>query len=528
VSWPALKEALARDGRLQIRESGDSWEIDRSASDRSLDDRALTRYKAAVASQIYGHYAPAAKKIREIESMKEPARQHEIDRITGRQTWAGVEGLVATYVYLFCESHDIPFSQITVPAALTDPKLPPQFAQLKVTSYYDSLALHTPTGATDTFRSFVPPGSSDADLEKTLREMQFAAKLVIDPVTLVCAFRPVTYFKSETGTMAGAAPPVMIAPARMKISMRPDMVWDKGTIDGLNTRAAASDQTLPKASKEVTVDASLPRMSALLLKAAQGTEANLVYYVSPFTDYQLKAKALTSISRVVSDANGTGIDSSWLDAVGSERVLPGLDWKLGPALPAARRMTLSESQGVYVVRNELRFLDRWCSGPPATPTSYDNRLLAGKAPKLDELVSHVSALPVAQWPTSIFSSNYLSYCNPLSFRPFAKALRTSPMLRRAVALTTPLEPQSVPFRSLEINAQAALANAITECGPLNDACIIYGADPDPIVAWLRLKEANHENVNIKITQSASGYSFSLVDDKRPIWLSWVKNVDGRE
>jgi hypothetical protein len=317
---------------------------------------------------------------------------------------------------------------------------------------------------------------------------------------------------------------VLLSPARIELGLDTKSLMAPNRLGQLEERSRATKAALGKVpwSIDITLTPKPIRLGAALLEMGKQGGVNLVYYVSPFTDTVVPGPEKTRMAELLADVEVDRVPSAFPQLVVQERVGSSSFWQAGRGLRFPRRLTVDLVNGYAVVRNEQRFLDELCASPSDYPTSFANRLAAAEPVPLAEVCRAALNLPVRSWPSSLFATNYLHFCNPLSFRPFAAAIL------RSSALTQIMKRGSgeLDWTAMEPAARDALVAALSEAAPLNDAFAPpSGAAPYNLVEAPQSLRGSRSAM-VKVTRVNDRWELTLLADggTRPIWISWVTNV----
>lgn len=526
VPFTAVRGALERDGRLTIEQRGDSWIIERSQHNTDSEVGTLKRYLAKVRASIYGVYAAAASDCREIAALPQDQRNDAADKVEEDERSKG-RPFVSRLVYL-CYGHELAYICLSIPAGVADPVAPMPLARAFLSNLFDARRQYFADGLLEGLQW--PPAADKPkgdQLAEYSRSINVGAKVTFDPLSCASTMRVVLYRKLGNELLTGTAMPHVISPDNVTISMTPKDVWSEAEIAAQKLRAEETPkvETHSEAGPtQAAVPASVSqRTSAELLRCAETERANVVYYVSPLTDYVLRGAPRNDVHSVLNDVNGTGIDQAALVLAAKERVSCDVSLKSVSAVQPLARMTASAADGVIAVRNEMRFLDGLCASSSGMPTAVENAELAGRKPKIDALLKHLASLNLAAWDNSVFATNYLTICNPIAFRPFALALLKSPTLRKSIAALVPGAPVEFRFDELEGPAKVALVAGAVESSLLDDETPVGG--PDPMLAGALIRDEDPTRCSLRVERGIDGeYKFAIQSGVQVQWTAWLRNV----
>jgi hypothetical protein len=531
-SWPELRTALAADERLVIRPVRDGWRIERSEKDKTTAQIAARKYLAAAAASIHAVYEPVARIARELGGVAPEVRNARYEAWSAASGKDVLSNRIHDLVYLHY-SGEFPYGFAALTSTMTAPGRDPGFGKPRTEQLSDWLQTILPWGSLRDLRivGVDLAAMSDVELAKLIQSFRLSYLLAVDPLTLAAQ-------ASAFGYSIDALKMLHLGTRDLSVYGMPPVVkatilWDERYISSLTVRAAKTDAELENG--KVKVERDMPprsiRTSEALLRCADKADVDLVYHVPSFSDYVLPASARTSLSALISSLNNGKIDQEWLDNTSHE--LSGSFTKgITEPLKLPKRLSGTHAGGCLVIRNEMRFLDALSSSPAGAP-SVDNSLLKDGLASFNSLRELIAKLNVPAWSSSLFSSNYLAYCNPLSFRPYAAAIGASPTLRRALASVADSKSVSVTFDSMEGRAKSAFIRTLGESALNREVSAIGAAS-----FFDRTKEIN---LRIRISRSGNRYNLILEQalpstfpertgkafewDDIPRWSCWIQNVD---
>lgn len=523
LAWPALRDALQEDGRLVVVESKGDIRIERSAKNKTAESADANKYERALAGPIHAIYEEAAGDCRKLQSL--PAETRKNLASTGQIAEAGANPVVKDLVNGWA-NETIPFATIALTAALASPDQPFLWQHWSST-LADSPGIVVPGGG---LRQLNVPGvdlnkMGDADFATFTRSGRIVGHLSIDPISFASMSMTIGY-ATTPGVPYMSIGIERISPGHLLPFRERSELFRETTVAEMARRNQTSKKLLSDADLSTPFqlgDKPMPA-SAALLKWAEASNTNLVCYVADFADFQLPPPGKAGLSQIVEKVNGNKVDPSWIGLVAKERVSSESYGPGSPVVLPSPILTLSRDAGVVVVRNELRFLDTLCSSPPGMPTSMANMDFYGQMPGLDVVTKHLVTLPVSTWSSSLFSSNYLRFCNPVAFRPFADLLQNSPSVREKLRHISPGAAVSIPFGEVEPAAREAFNEAVVGCATLSDGDCAWG---DPPMIRMLFRDNAGRNPKIEIRNDNGRYVFRFVQYGESPWSAWIDHVDVR-
>jgi hypothetical protein len=530
-TWPELSKAFAADDRLIIRSEGNRWRIERSLKEKTTSQQATRRYLSAAAASIYSIYGPVARITRNFEGMSPDARNARYEAWSASSGKDTLSNRIHDLVYLQY-SGEVSYGLVSIAAALTAPGRDIAFNQPRKARLTEWLPMILPTGALRDLKimGVDPKTISDEELGKVVQTLQLNYALTIDPLTMATQCSAMAFSVDAAKMIFIGSRDLSIY--KMPPDVRPGMLWDQTYVESLATRAKQTDLVLE--DPNLKIDAKLPahelRTSEALLRCADRADIDMVYHVPSFSDYVV-TPGPTNLSAVVATVNAGKIDQSWLDQTAKEES-GTFTTGLKEPLTLPKRLSVIPVGGCLVVRNEMGFLDTLSSSDGGAP-SLDNPRLFDQPAKFEVLQEHVRKMNISAWPTALFSSNYLQYCNPLSFRPYAALTAESPVLRKGLAEVGVGKSVSFTFDTIGPRAKAAFLTAMGESA--------YKREISASGASGFFERVKETNLRIRIARSVGRYRFILEQalpstfpertgkafewDEIPRWSCWIQNVD---
>lgn len=518
VAWPSLRAALQEDERLLIVDARESAVIRHAPKGRTAEDAALGRYLAAVATPIHTAYTDAVNACKKLQNLPDDQRVNvaSTEQIAGN---SAVTDVVTTWA-----SGNLPYATIAFASLLSSPSAP-QFSRLVESSLDRNPEMVVPDGVLKHLKApgFDAGQLSDSELAEFARSCRIAGRLSFDPITFATQCFTMGYSASPKAPILGLGIE-RVSPSRIQIAPDAKAILNPSSLAALRSRAAVTAKVLaePEYARPVAFGNRPIAASTAFLRWADATHGNLLGYVAAFSDYHVSVPKDATLVKLVSLVNANQIDASWLETVARERVGDDISVARLPALHLDPTLTVSRGSGILVVRNELRFLDGLCASPPGMPTSLEDKILRSKLPTLDEISQHLLSLSIPRWQSSLFSSNYLRFCNPIAFRPFAIALRKSASLRDKLRQLAPGKSVSVPLAEVEPAARDDLKAAIIQCGPWGCGDCAWG---DATMMSILLRDTEGRNPKIEMRNDDGRYTFRFVQYDESPWSAWLTNVD---
>lgn len=513
MDWNGLKNALVQDGRLTINWTGTRWSIHRESSNKVADRRRYEAYIGQLAATVRNIYGSAATICLALSKLPQEAREAVYEK-----NKLGLSPQASKLVSLYSNVHDIAWPTIGVPwqLSLGNGPLPTRPTVVELTRARQALFEDGNLRGLTSLR-MVPANATDAELTTIAQNIRVAGKFAVDPISLQTAWA----FAIDVSSVF---PNVRATLRRERIALddsmvKPELLWKSSALKDLRKRAetpmteAGDDQPMPNRAMLA---------AEAMLRWATGSHKNLVAYASPMADASLEPKTERSLQGILEDANQGRIDASsaHLDIV--ERVDATSNDFPKPALRAIPRYSVARMEDIFVVRNEWAMLDQACGGPSAVTASDLNSLLTESPPSVRQLAAEVSRLNFPAWSNGVFAERDLTFCNPISFRPFALAYLASPAIAKAVSSLK--SGASVELSLNDIGEQAArqLADGLAESAPLNDAV----ADPlvDPMTAALVWTGIAPEFRLLRLERSVDRLTVTLTDRASIMWSTWIRGV----
>lgn len=516
LSGPKLQKAIASDERLTATPLGDGWKLERSIKSKTAESASLRRYLASAASQIYAVYGPTMERIRKIDVLPKEERDR-LGMAAASSSGASPEDRASNHMTYLWYSNEIPFIMIAAVALSTPPSIQPIFGHANTTDMLSAVPWFSAKSSIEDIRF---PGGVDsksmgeARFREFLRNNSVVSKILLDPFTL-CAEQRVTLVGDE---LLAPLQPEVISPGRssFRIKVTPDQIWTKTGLSEMKTRLGAQ---VPSGAKSALPGRPI-RVSEALLRIADANQEDLIFHVPSFTDLVYRYEDPVSVPDVIAKTDTRKVEPYWLDLNVAQRVTSVDSQTKSAAIEMPQTLSATLSDGVLVVRDELRFLDELSSSPTGLAVA-DNASLHGEMVKLKRLAADIQKLDIPSWKTSLFASNYLHTCNPIAFRPFAIAWVQSPMLKDITSAMAQQKSAQVRFDDLEKGTKAALLKALEECSSLNDS-LPYLADARSIRQ--RLSRPNSPGLTIQIQRSENRMTWTLREADSLIWSAWTTGV----
>lgn len=518
-TWDEVRNALTSDGRLAIAKNDEGvWIVKRDGNNADAERRQLNQYSKAVQSTIYEVYGRASKRAAEFLRLPNDMLDSDLSNLPV-ESGSRLTDAANELIRLCVGTRDRSFTSLGMPAIVTAPDRTTPFSTLERRSLYNARFGFFHDGDLSQFR--IPFGSwanADAAQRETLsRNFEVLSKLCLDPLTLSSSFRLLGRSPGNPDLIFSFGQEA-IAPTRFPVQVLPERVLTPTEMDALKAREKATGEAGEALAKESPLPVRTMRVSEALLRIAEDRDFSLVYQVPAFTDWPLDAAQQRSIPRVIRDSMSR-LDRRFLREGAFERAAitdGGSD--LGLQLPT--RLTLASAGDVFVVRNEYRFLDGFQVGNGALPLRLSNEVLAGRKVSFEGLAKEVAGLKMSGWKSSLFSSGFLDYCNPVTFRPIAETMEASPKLR--AFLKSGGKPNaSIQIPDLEERARAILIQSMKMASGYSDAT--SGLAYDPICSALSFQDLN-KNGKIAAALESDGLKVTIWMENRLIWSTWARNI----
>lgn len=522
VTWDQARAAIVADGRLAWREIEGEWHLHREPKMEAEEARARTRYLDAVRQTIHGVYGRAAKETAAILALPSESRDSNLERIPLDQRLDALTQASNQLIIEAAGTQNISFAQIGFPSWMTEPGRSATFATLVRTNLVETIRAVDPSGRLTSLKSpaFDLEKMELARQEAFAKNTVVAVKLPFDPLTLTTSCRILMAFAEPAGAVASYEN-FGLTPEKFALMINPEQVFDPSTLARLGERGTQTD-TLSGKSTEIAVMPSRPvRVSEALLRIAREHKSNLVCYVSPLTDWPLAKGASRSTFSILRDANSERLDPGFLARNVRERtgLEPGAKPSLGFQL--GRKITMAPIPGGAVFRNEFRFLDGLVMHPDLLGPEFSNQLFSDKLAPLDQVARAIEAQTWAPLQSSLFANATMEFCNPMTFRPFAKVWIGSPTFRAGVGRLDVGEKYEIPFTKLEGPVRANLVGAMEDASSLNDA--ILGLTHDPIFTATGYRKTSDSWI-LEATKREGGLDCRITSKSNPIWVTTVSNV----
>jgi hypothetical protein len=519
--WEDIRAALIQDGRLKISQENDVWIIRRNRERMDAEAKNRAKYLEQIRGTLNGIYSQAATQTGYLMSLPEDDRSAALKKIPY------VEGVtpataVSRLIHASIDYEAVPFSTLGLTAFLTDPKRPSPFSSLQKFSLFDCRGAIYPGGDLSQLNTpFVKFGEmSEPEREDLARRSPCLAKISLDPISLTTSFRWLMRIAVKEDMIASMQM-LGMTPQHFVMTIKPADVFDQAELDAARDRGASSD-TLGEQVSQLADQPRRPiRASEALLRASDASKSDLVCYVSPFADWELTAAAKRSIQSVLKDTTSERFDSGRLYRACRERTSYGIAGKQGLGFELDRKLTLSCVGGIYVVRNEYRFLDGLSSSPTLPATKFANTVFLNHETALQELAKTVADEKIGSWKSSLFANSYLDFCNPITFRPIAIALVRSKKLQEAMKGMKTGLPMTFNFSDLEAPAREAVLSAMEEESSFNDAT----ADlmQDPIFSATGYRKVA-DQWQIEALQEGTQISFRIAASGINYWTTWAQHI----
>ncbi|HVT11884.1 MAG TPA: hypothetical protein VHE55_06430 [Fimbriimonadaceae bacterium] len=515
TDWDKFRAALQADERLEISETKHGWQIERSVTVKRDESRARDAYASYALNTVHEFFAGIAQRCAELEPQTQQEREAAVEKARKDAGNDPLKADIAQQLYLFSAEHDMPFSDLAIPSIVTDSSMS-GFGRVLSTNLYAARYAFVPDGDLAKF-PLAPRDLVGSDAKRRWADnVHLLFKLAWDPVTLQMAYRFVM-FEGPAVTVQMGGDGIDFVPKRFHLTIPIDAVWSATQRSALAARAVASAKALK--TEAATASATMPgrsvRAGEALLRAAEAGKANLVYYVSPMTDYLLPNEENRSIASVVADVDKGQIEAAALQQAVNERT-GTKSFAMGPSFVQPATLTATASGDFCVIRNEMRFLDE-----PDTQTlistEIENGLLANKPTTLEQIAGAVDKAS----PSGHVSSDALDFCNPVAFRPFASALEASPDLMKVALAATETKVEEIPLSKLDSAARSRLLSEIQRCSPLCDATTGFAFDP---LVVPQLIDQFGGDLTLRIAKGRGSVTFSVLHLSQVLWTATAKNL----
>lgn len=518
VEASALASALVKTGRLSVVPNGLGWTVRRDVVDEQDDRFALDQYLKAVRDGVDKLYGNALRNIDRLAKMPQEERDRAVDMLTSAKSKDPVQNDSNSLVYLFF-GNELPYIQMQQAMDLVNRKPRPLVGKMIRfrTDLTANPGILSPGLLPSQGDGNVPIGAGKS-LSKTT-PIDGVSKLAFDPSSGAIAIRNALLIREfDMVALVGPGRGAILHPAWQGPSAE-QLFRDK--VGAYKARITASDtvDNSNAANTKVNFSHSSMRLSEALLRISGKAGANLVAYVGPFGDRNILVEGDTSLASLVHAAMQSRFDKVTNDLSVAERVQPGLTGvQPNPNIPFSATVT----DGIVVVSDERDYLDGLLAGPSGISHLLENASLKEEAPRVSDILEQVNTADIPHWRTSIFSTRYLNYCNPLSLLPFARTYAASPQLRDLIRNLKPDGRGSLPVQKLEPAALKALTAAISDVSSLDDA--VEGLITDPIMITVETNMAALTAGEIRVQRNQNQYSFSIGAERCALWRSWISNV----
>ena len=515
--WDSLKSALLADGRLTIERLKSGWSIKRSDSDLKADRRSVNRVVASVSKQIQDTFGVACSNVERLQALPQKDLDEQGVGFGASRALSGETQFSDNLTYLWYEN-ERQYFELSVPKILTFKGSSEFLNKTQSSQLSENLSLFFPDGKISKFfvPMFVPKKLTDEEILDTFKKTNVWAKICFDPYSLRSTCKIAVSVPSlgsnglyqEGGSVWAGMPSLKLAPAH---------VWLPEEVKSLNFREE-NEVNCPDVPSGMPTQVA--RASEVILKTCDVAGQNVVCYVSCFDDPAVLANKRTSVKSLLEDLARSQADTGWKTRVVQERLGDGaVDRAVTSAFALKKPWTVAHSGTYLVVRDELRFLDVLCSSPPDFSSSILNSRLHNEPVGLDKVSLELSKLPVHDWTTSHFSSNYLDICNPLSFRPIALALLKSKVLQNAMVQADAEAHAELTSTGLEPEAMRALKLGLEESSML--------CDSGPTCAPASKVFDYSQPIQITIDREPQRFVVTVAQGRFRSWKTWIKNVDMR-
>jgi hypothetical protein len=502
--WAELKEALASDERLSIKQEDGHWTISPNAMTARGEGADLDRYLNAVKDSVHNICAAVWAKV-------------EKERADGKTDDANPTTPVDMLAYLVQE-HEVSFPSIAVTIALTG-KDGVGFNRLQQSNLFDSRTYLFDDGDLTKFSTplFNWAHETPSQIESLARSISLGAELLLEPVSAKIALRFAGYRVNNHKLDLTMTMQDVVNSGRVEMPVDYSGVF---TSDEVNAVTARSKQSPPTAQQQPLNNPRTMRVSEALLRTAEASHSDLIYYVSPLTDPWVKPTRL-STPEVLSAANRHIVDNRMQERIARQRL--GVDMRnTEPAKVTPIDYSIQTVHDILIVRNERRFMDGLCQSQSVVSTEIENMRLHDERPSIVDLAKTISAMPIEDWADGLYATNYLQYCNPVSFRPFASALATSPSFQTKLASLGPEAELDLHVSELETRPQMQLLGDIGDCSQVavreNDEAL------DPIIGGALVSDRKTDGLELSIKREGEVVHFLLHYREEIVWSASVINV----
>jgi hypothetical protein len=496
IAWDDFRKAIVKDKRIEVVQANGEWHIRRDLDTASIDAQTRARYVTHLRSQVAAVYTRAASECRYIAGASGEDKQKAIDiydRVHDPDPLMNAgNNLIRT---VMC-ANDMPFSYVGVPQDLVSKTDTVPYGKWVYASLANARMSVDLEGSVDRIVRSIPfkPGSlTDDDVTDLVQNTQLAARIDFEPIS-----------GAMTSTFLWVFPPKWPQRMSMLIDMSPTfvkpsaptlMTLNREQADLLTQRIEAMSKLTSDPETQTEVE-QLPRqtVSRRFLDIAQRENANVIGYVSTLSDFELAPVNKTSLSETIALVNNLDFreksPEDYLTAVlGSQMIT-----ERAVALRIPAKLTISKLKGIYIIRNELAFLDELTVKDSMPPRALLQHLVAQSPAPLSDLASAVAQLNVENWTSSLFAHPYSSFCNPITFKPFAEAMLESKEVFSRIQAMSKTGTLTLMAEDLDKAFWTKLKATINSCAPI--ALRIPGVIFEPIFLNIYVQQASQSALSL--------------------------------
>ncbi len=534
LSWEQLKAALTADERLSIVKKDDAWTITRLQTGLVAEKGQWDRYWNYILATAQALYGRTTSEIKAYDVLSSEEKATAIDAYTRSNNRDPLIVASNRLIYLCGDARDILYVTVSLPEYLSRPKNPVAPGNWVEDSLYNFRALMDPRSDL-TSMSYIfglnPNSASISEIEAVAKRVKAAGKWMFEPSTAsLGTLFALRLDATEARPQAEVSMTTNHFPEQLAVTAPSDRVFTRSEMSGFSGRSSATDMTLAS-GKAAEASSPLPyaRMSSNILKWAKETKANVVSYVSPFTDFSIAITENLSLSRMLNSVNAV----DFVEYKGGlyVRRMSEADIQMKPmtGVSIPKKYTVANVDGVYVVRNELRFMDGFCVTSAFPSIKLANAAAAGKPSKLMDLAELVHGLKIGSWIRSNFSKQYYDFCDPVAFKPFASAMVASTKFREFMEGVAATRPVTVEMNELDPAAMLAIQAGLNEVASKFDFREDYDlVQLDPRLVRDRVGASGFKGLKLQVRKSQQGLIVEMLDDVgQRVWLSRLSGIEAK-
>lgn len=505
-----IGDSLRKSGRLDVREQGGKWIIERAKGDLEADRDALRRFLKLKLDPGIALCTEAARLAFEWQQMELADEQDAFEQYRQGAKAGSDHEKIGRLLYTVSSAPEEPFEALSLPPAVAR-GFRSGIARFTTFRRAENPALFSPRP----MRTFGggPPTLAN---QRYIFPSYALAKMMIEPASGVITSRLIRVFDQ----------PQMYLSHRVWAEIAsagwpsPEKVLSAEAMRDLATRPTDITQSLrpiPNSDRPRT-------LSEVALSVAEANSLDLVCYSSPFLDRPLPPEETASLDRALAAANLQNNDPDFCKVSRMERTG---SFYLPPKEPTWPRFTSTLAGSRLVLRTEADFIDLLLDGPTSVATRLRNQDWKGETLAMQDILDEANTLPIASWKGSNFSDNYLRYTNPLTILPLARAAKASPTFAKWLTESLAKGQGQIPWKELDATTVRKLIEGMDLVAPLCDMLEQYPSVPDAAVVMSQAHDNGFESFaqcRWQVTRKEGRTFIELAfGENHYLWRAWLSD-----